>query len=166
MSPEIEVTEDGKTFEENSYKKAYEIMKLSGEITIADDSGLSVDALCGAPGVRSARFAGEHAQDHENNEKLLFLLSAVPEEKRTAKFISVITMLYPDGSKIVARGECPGHILFEGRGSGGFGYDPLFVPEGFGKSFGELSAEEKNQISHRARALAELERQLLCRSRD
>ncbi len=164
--PEIEVTEDGKTFEENSYKKAYEIMKLSGEITIADDSGLSVDALCGAPGVRSARFAGEHAQDHENNEKLLFLLSAVPEEKRTAKFISVITMLYPDGSKIVARGECPGHILFEGRGSGGFGYDPLFVPEGFGKSFGELSAEEKNQISHRARALAELERQLLCRSRD
>ncbi len=164
--PEIEVTEDGKTFEENSYKKAYEIMKLSGEITIADDSGLSVDALCGAPGVHSARFAGEHAQDHENNEKLLFLLSAVPEEKRTAKFISVITMLYPDGSKIVARGECPGHILFEGRGSGGFGYDPLFVPEGFGKSFGELSAEEKNQISHRARALAELERQLLCRSRD
>ena len=110
--PEIEVTEDGKTFEENSYKKAYEIMKLSGEITIADDSGLSVDALCGAPGVRSARFAGEHAQDHENNEKLLFLLSAVPEEKRTAKFISVITMLYPDGSKIVARGECPGDILF------------------------------------------------------
>lgn len=158
--PDVEVVEDGETFEENSYKKAHEIMKLSGEMTIADDSGLMVDALDGAPGVYSARFSGEGATDKSNNEKLLALLADTPYEKRTAKFVSVITMIYPDGDKIVARGECPGHIITEERGEGGFGYDPLFVPDGYDMTFAELGSEEKNKISHRARALAELERQL------
>lgn len=158
--PDVEVVEDGETFEENSYKKAHEIMKLSGEMTIADDSGLMVDALDGAPGVYSARFSGEGATDKSNNEKLLALLADTPYEKRTAKFVSVITMIYPDGDKIVARGECPGHIITEERGCGGFGYDPLFVPDGYDMTFAELGSEEKNRISHRARALAELERQL------
>lgn len=158
--PDVEVVEDGETFEENSYKKAHEIMKVSGEMTIADDSGLMVDALDGAPGVYSARFSGEGATDKSNNEKLLALLADTPYEKRTAKFVSVITMIYPDGDKIVARGECPGHIITEERGCSGFGYDPLFVPDGYDMTFAELGSEEKNKISHRARALAELERQL------
>lgn len=161
--PDVEVVEDGETFEENSYKKAHEIMKLSGEMTIADDSGLMVDALDGAPGVYSARFSGEGATDKSNNEKLLALLADTPYEKRTAKFVSVITMIYPDGDKIVARGECPGHIITEERGEGGFGYDPLFVPDGYDMTFAELGSEEKNRISHRARALAELESQLEAR---
>ena len=161
--PDVEVVEDGETFEENSYKKAYEIMKLSGEMTIADDSGLMVDALDGAPGVYSARFSGEGATDRSNNEKLLALLADTPHEKRTAKFVSVITMIYPGGDKIVARGECPGHIITEERGCGGFGYDPLFVPDGYDMTFAELGAAEKNKISHRARALEELERQLEAR---
>lgn len=161
--PDVEVVEDGETFEENSYKKAHEIMKLSGEMTIADDSGLMVDALDGAPGVYSARFSGEGATDKSNNEKLLALLADTPHEKRTAKFVSVITMIYPGGDKIVARGECPGHIITEERGEGGFGYDPLFVPDGYELTFAELGAAEKNKISHRARALEELERQLEAR---
>ncbi|MCI8630860.1 MAG: XTP/dITP diphosphatase [Firmicutes bacterium] len=164
--PNTDIEEDGKTFEENSYKKAYEIMRLAGEMTIADDSGLMVDALGGAPGVYSARFSGDGATDRSNNEKLLFMLKDVPAEKRTAKFVSVITMIYPDGDKIVARGECPGSIIFEERGQGGFGYDPLFVPDGYDKTFGELGAEEKNKISHRARALVILEKELKCREKD
>lgn len=158
--PDIEIEEDGQTFEENSEKKAREIMKMCGQCTIADDSGLMVDALDGAPGVISARFSGENATDQSNNEKLLSLLADVELQDRKAKFVSVITMVYPDGSKIVARGECNGHIIYEPRGSNGFGYDPLFVPEGFEKTFGELSAEEKNKISHRAKALQNLKKQL------
>lgn len=158
--PDFEIEEDGKTFEENSEKKAREIMKVCGNITIADDSGLMVDALDGAPGVYSARFAGEDSNDEKNNEKLLLLLKDVPEEKRTAKFVSVITMVYPNGEKIVARGECRGHILYKGRGNNGFGYDPLFVPDGFDRTFAELSAEEKNKISHRSIALQNLREKL------
>lgn len=154
--PDIEVEEDGDTFEENSEKKAREIQVLCGEITIADDSGLMVDALDGAPGVISARFAGEDASDAQNNEKLLALLETVDEDQRTARFVSVITMIYPDGRKIVARGECEGHIIYKARGSNGFGYDPLFVPNGYDRTFAELTAEEKNQISHRAKALQKL----------
>lgn len=154
--PDIEIEEDGETFEENSYKKAAEIMKLCSRISIADDSGLMVDALNGAPGVISARFAGEKATDQMNNSKLLDLLKDVPDEERGAKFVSVITMIYTDGRTIVARGECKGHILREPRGEGGFGYDPLFVPEGFTKTYSELTSDEKNQISHRALALQKL----------
>lgn len=159
--PKVEIEEDGETFEENSYKKAYEIMKMSeGQITIADDSGLMVDYLGGAPGVYSARFAGEDGNDEKNNAKLLKLLEGLPREERKAKFVSVITMVYPDGSYIVARGECSGVILDAPIGENGFGYDPLFLPDGYNKSFAQLTAEEKNSISHRAKALAELERLL------
>ena len=147
-------------------------MKLAGEMTIADDSGLMVDALDGAPGVYSARFSGAGATDRSNNEKLLALLKDVQEEKRTAKFVSVITMIYPHGDKIVARGECQGRIIFEERGSGGFGYDPLFIPDecGVGKaekrpntegrSYAQLTPDEKDAISHRGVALAKLEKEL------
>ncbi|MDF3000203.1 MAG: XTP/dITP diphosphatase [Bacillota bacterium] len=159
--PDIEVEEDGSTFEENSEKKAREIQELCGEITIADDSGLMVDALDGAPGVISARFAGEDASDAQNNEKLLSLLEPVDEDQRTARFVSVITMIYPDGRKIVARGECEGHIIYKERGCNGFGYDPLFVPNGYDRTFAELTAEEKNQISHRAAALQKLKGMLI-----
>ena len=155
--PKVEIDEDGDTFEENSYKKAYEIMKMCGKKTIADDSGLMVDYLDGAPGVYSARFAGEDGNDAKNNEKLLTLLKDVPYEKRTAKFVSVITMVYPDGESVVARGECHGHIIGAPEGENGFGYDPLFVPDGFEKTFAQLSPEEKNEISHRAKALVVLE---------
>ena len=159
--PDIEVEEDGDTFEENSEKKAREIMELCGEITIADDSGLMVDALDGAPGVISARFAGEDGNDLKNNEKLLKLLENVPPEKRTARFVSVITMIYPDGRKIVARGECRGHMIYQPKGSNGFGYDPLFVPDGYDRTFAELTGDEKNRISHRAIALRNLRGKLL-----
>jgi len=159
--PDVEIEEDGNTFEENSEKKAREIMELCGEITIADDSGLMVDALGGAPGVISARFAGEDGNDQKNNEKLLKLLADVPPENRTARFVSVITMIYPNGKIIVARGECEGHIIYQAKGTNGFGYDPLFVPSGFDRTFAELSSAEKNIISHRAIALQNLRKKLL-----
>ena len=150
---DFEILEDGKTFEDNSYKKANEIMKVTGEITIADDSGLEVDYLDGAPGVYSARFAGENATDDDNNEKLVTLLKGVPYEKRTARYVSVITLVYPDGKKLVARGEVEGHIVLELSGNNGFGYDPYFVPVGYDKTFGNFTMEEKNKISHRGNAL-------------
>lgn len=158
--PMVEIVEDGKNFEENSLKKATRVMELCDKITIADDSGIVVDALDGAPGVYSARFAGEECDDIKNNQKLLELLKDVPMERRTARFVSVITMAYPDGKTIVARGECEGYILFEESGQNGFGYDPLFRPLGYTVSFGEIPADEKNRISHRAKALIELQKQL------
>lgn len=158
--PKTKIKEDGDTFEANSLKKAKEIFWICNQITIADDSGLEVDALNGAPGVYSSRFAGEEGNDEKNNKKLLELMKDVPMEKRTARFVSVITMYFPSGRHIVARGECEGHILFEEAGENGFGYDPLFRPLGYEKSFGELPAEEKNKISHRAKALQELQRLL------
>ena len=165
--PDFEIDEDGDTFEYNSEKKAMEIMKYSGKATIADDSGIVVDALDGAPGVYSARFAGVSGDDADeaNNKKLLELLENVKFGDRTARFVSVITMVYPDGSKIVARGECEGHIITEPKGNGGFGYDPLFIPVGFQKTFGELTSEEKNQISHRANALKVLRDKLVEQNR-
>ena len=162
--PPVEIVEDGETFEENSFKKADEIMKLCGKITLADDSGLMVDYLGGAPGVYSARFAGEDGNDEKNNDQLLKLLDGVPAKERTAKFVSVITMVYPDGTVLSARGECPGRIITVPTGDGGFGYDPLFVPEGYDKTFAQLTPEEKNAISHRAAALAELEKLLEARA--
>jgi len=159
--PDVEIVEDGETFETNSYKKAYEVMKLCGEITIADDSGLEVDCLDGDPGVLSARFAGEDADDKKNNEKLLNLLEGVPMEKRTGRFVSVITIVYPDGTNVVARGEVEGHIAFEESGENGFGYDPLFIPEGYDITFGNFSSENKNKISHRAKALVKLRKILM-----
>jgi XTP/dITP diphosphohydrolase len=158
--PDTDIEETGNTFEENSFIKAEAIMELSGQTVVADDSGIMVDALDGAPGVYSARFAGEVCDDEKNNDKLLELLKDVPEEKRTAKFVSVITLLYPDGRKLVARGECPGRINFAPRGTNGFGYDPIFIPDGYNKTYAELTQDEKNHISHRAKALEKLKQQL------
>ena len=118
--PPFEIEEDGETFEENSYKKASEIMKVTGQITIADDSGLMVDYLGGAPGVYSARFAGKDCDDHKNNEKLLKLLKNQVGDERKAKFVSVITLMFPDGETIVARGECSGRIIGAEAGENGF----------------------------------------------
>ena len=158
--PDFEIEEDGETFEENSYKKAYEIMKYSNEITIADDSGLEVEYLNGEPGVYSARYAGDNANDKKNNEKLLCMLDGVTYTDRRAKFVSVITVVFPDGETLVARGECPGHIIDREEGESGFGYDPLFIPNGYQRTFGQMNEETKNKISHRAKALEEMERLL------
>ncbi|MDD6154410.1 MAG: XTP/dITP diphosphatase [Eubacteriales bacterium] len=153
---DYDVVEDGETFEDNSLIKAEAIMKMTGLPAIADDSGLMVDALDGAPGVYSARFAGEDCDDDRNNDKLLDLLKDVPAEKRTARFVSVITLVYPDGRVLQTRGECEGRVLTERHGTGGFGYDPLFLPDGLSGTFAEVSQEEKDTVSHRARALAKL----------
>lgn len=149
---DLDVEETGATFEENSFLKADAVMKASGLPALADDSGLMVDALDGAPGVYSARY-GHKSSDPERTAFLLENLKNVPEEKRTAKFVCVITCLWPDGRKIVARGECPGRIAFEPHGENGFGYDPVFYLPEKEKTYAELSSEEKNAISHRARAL-------------
>ena len=164
--PKDDVEETGTTFEENSLIKAQAIrdMIVAGGYTeymdspiLADDSGLMVDALGGAPGVYSARYAGDHCTYNDNNYKMLDELKDVPAAMRSACFVTVITMLYPDGRKIIARGECPGVIANELRGEGGFGYDPIFVPDGYDQSFAELGTDVKNRISHRARALQKLE---------
>ncbi len=146
-----DIVEDGETFEENALIKARTVAKL-GYIGIADDSGLCVDALNGEPGVYSARYAGGH-DDADNNRKLLENMKDIPKEKRGAHFVSVIACVFPDGKEIVARGECPGTMLFDYRGNGGFGYDPLFLYEPMDKTFAQMNAQEKNAISHRARAM-------------
>ncbi len=145
-----EIEENGRTFEENARIKAHALTGR-GYIAIADDSGLEVDALGGAPGVYSARYSGGGSA--ENNRKLLRELDGVPDNERTARFVSVICCIFPDGREIMCRGECAGTILREAAGNGGFGYDPLFYYEPMKKTFAEMSAEEKNRVSHRARAL-------------
>lgn len=150
--PEIE--EDGATFEENAVKKASITAKITGYICLADDSGLMVDALDGRPGVYSARFAGEKATDEQNNLKLLKMLADIPEDRRTARFVCVIAICTPEGETFTVRGECEGKIAFAPRGDKGFGYDPLFIPEGYNATFAELDAGEKSRISHRGKALA------------
>ena len=149
---DIDVEETGTTFEENSFLKADAVMKASGLPVLADDSGLMVDALDGAPGVYSARY-GHKASDKERTAYLLENMKDVPEERRGAKFVCVITCLWPDGRKIVARGECPGVITREVHGENGFGYDPVFYLPELGMTYAELPSEQKNAISHRARAL-------------
>ena len=149
---DIDVEETGTTFEENSFLKADAIMKASGLPVLADDSGLMVDALDGAPGVYSARY-GHKASDKERTAYLLENMKDVPEERRGAKFVCVITCLFPDGRKIVARGECPGVIARAPHGENGFGYDPVFYLPELGMTYAELPSEQKNEISHRARAL-------------
>lgn len=169
MLPHDEIDENGTTFEENSMIKAKAIreMIVSGGYAeymdspvLADDSGLMVDALNGVPGVYSARYAADEEQYTDNNDKLLAELRGVPEDKRTACFVTVITVVFPDGHTIIARGECPGKITTELRGDGGFGYDPVFIPDGYDRSFAELGPDTKNAISHRAVALAKLVEQL------
>jgi len=190
-APDIEIEENGVTFEENSFLKAQVIFDmLDGRYaTVADDSGLETDALGGAPGVYSARFAGQEApgayaasadgdsadfaaadldteqlhrnrQDRANNAKLLRLLEGVPAERRSARFVSVITCLRPGKAPIICRGEVEGRVDFAETGQGGFGYDPLFIPLGYEYSFGLFAPADKNAISHRGRALAMLAEKL------
>lgn len=146
------VEETGTTFEENAYLKAAAACKQTGMPAVADDSGLQVDALNGAPGIFSARFAGEGATDADRNKKLLGEMANIPDEQRTAKFVSVICCVFPNGDRVTARGECRGRIGYEPSGDNGFGYDPLFVISD-GRSYAELPAEEKDAISHRGNAL-------------
>ncbi len=153
---DFDVVEDKDSLEGNAFKKAEELSKLVKGIIIADDTGLFVDALDGAPGVYSARYAGEHANYKDNNELLLKNLGGVPIEKRTACFKTVIALVLEDGSKLKAEGECRGKIGFEAHGENGFGYDPLFIVDGLEKTFGEMTDEEKNSLSHRANALRNL----------
>lgn len=149
---DLEVEETGTTFAENAFLKADAVMRASGLPAIADDSGLVVDALDGAPGVYSARFGGKES-DGERTALLLEKLEGVPVEKRTARFVSAIACCLPDGRTITADGSCEGVIADAPRGQGGFGYDPVFLVPPLGRTFAELSAEEKNRISHRGSAL-------------
>ena len=154
-----EVEETGTSFEENALLKARALAERlpSGACALADDSGLAVDALNGAPGVRSARYAGESARDAANNARLLKELAGRPRGERGARFVCVLALVERDGGEWTFRGECPGRVLGEPRGEQGFGYDPLFVPEaGDGRTFAEMSAGEKQALSHRGRAVQEL----------
>lgn len=151
--------EHGQTLEENALIKARAAMELSGEWAIADDTGLEVDALGGRPGIYAARYAGEQCSFDDNIRKLLGELDGVPQEKRTAMFLCVIALCRPGQPPQTFRGECRGWIATARRGSGGFGYDPIFVVSELGKTFAELTAQEKNRLSHRAVAVR------LCRQR-
>ncbi|MEW6724682.1 MAG: RdgB/HAM1 family non-canonical purine NTP pyrophosphatase [Bacillota bacterium] len=149
-----EVVEDGATFRENAHKKAAVFAASTGCWALSDDSGLEVIALGGAPGVRSARYAGAGATDAENNALLLQQLAGIAD--RRARFVSEIALVYPNGRSHYARGECHGLIIDGPRGSGGFGYDPLFLVPEYGQTFAEMDPALKNRISHRAKALAGL----------
>ncbi len=153
-----EVEENSDTFEGNSQKKALEIAKFLNMVAIADDSGLMVDALEGEPGVYSARYAGENANDSDNNKKLIQNLKGIGNRK--AKFVSVISVAKPNGEVYSFRGEVEGIILDEARGNAGFGYDPYFYYVAYGKTFAELELSEKNAISHRARALSKMKKEI------
>lgn len=157
----IDPDETGNTFEENAVIKAREICAAVGMPTIADDSGLEVTALRGAPGVHSARYCGHHGDDAANNEKLLFEMQGVEDGKRGAKFVSVLCLCMPNGALLTTHGECPGTVGHEGRGENGFGYDPLFYPSAYAPlSYAQLTAQQKDAISHRGKALAVLAEKL------
>ncbi len=163
---DIDVEEDGTTFEQNATKKAVAIEALRpASAILSDDSGLCVDALDGAPGVYSARFSGEAHNDDTNNEKLLRELANVTDSQRTARFVSVLALSRPGYPLMIAEGHVAGRILHQPRGNNGFGYDPLFLDPTSGKSFAEMSSDEKNIVSHRANALAALEAQLCAEER-
>lgn len=153
-----EVEEDGDTFEANAKIKALAACRETNMPAIADDSGLCVDYLDGAPGIFSARFAGDHGNDELNNDLLLEKLEGVPAEERTAHYVCAICCEFPDGKEIIVRGECEGQIGFERDGNEGFGYDPLFLVDG--RAFGRYTAEEKDKISHRGKALRLLTKEL------
>jgi len=154
--PEMpEIVEDGKTFEENALKKARAVAQFTGLPALADDSGLEVDYLGGAPGVFSSRFAGEKATYEDNNLKLLELLRGVPLEKRRARFRCVLALVNGESTQVV-EGRCEGFITEEPRGEGGFGYDPIFYSPELGKTFAEVGSDLKNKVSHRGRALRKM----------
>lgn len=156
---DFEVEETGTTFEENSYLKAIAVTNATGEIAVADDSGLMVDALDGAPGVYSARFTGNHEDTDE--QRYLFLLEKLQGvTDRTAKFVSCITCTFPDGDVLRARGECRGAIALSPSGNGGFGYDPVFVPDGYDCTMAQLGSEKKNEIAHRGKAIRQFKEEL------
>lgn len=156
--PLPEVEETGVTYEENALLKAHSGLKETGLITVADDSGLSVDILDGAPGLYSARYSGTGATYASNNEKLLAALDGVPRDKRTATFVSAIACVFPDGREFTVRGECKGYVADECRGEGGFGYDPLFICEA--GCYAEMPPEEKDRVSHRGNALRAFKEEL------
>ncbi len=153
----LQVVEDGDTLEHNSLKKARELAELVDHMVMADDSGLFVDALDGAPGVYSSRYGGEDGNDSLNNKTLLKNLQG---KERTAAFRTVIALITEDGREMTVQGECRGEILEEPRGENGFGYDPLFVPSGYSETFAQLPSEIKNSISHRRRAIDALREKL------
>lgn len=169
---DLDPEETGATFLENAVLKAEAFCAASGLPTVADDSGLCVEALHGEPGVYSARYCGHHGDDAANNAKLLETMKAVPAGQRAAKFVSAVCFRLPDGRQLTVSGECPGSIAFGETGANGFGYDPLFVPDAVGlpdgsttpntarRSYAELAVEEKDAISHRGRALAKLAEKL------
>ena len=149
----LEIEENGKTFEHNALIKSRTVAKLTNMITIADDSGLEVDAIGKKPGIYSSRYAGENATDAENREKLLKALKNTAASHRTARFVCCIAVVFPDGKEFVVRGTCEGTIAFEEKGDNGFGYDSLFIVDNYNKTFAELPSSIKNAISHRAKAL-------------
>ena len=153
------IIEDGATFEENALKKARSLAEYSGYLTLADDSGLEVDALNGAPGIYSARYCGEEGNDKKNNEKLMHELREIPEEKRTGRFVCALALCAPKSHGMkewTVRDSCEGRISFELKGENGFGYDPLFFYPSLGKTFGEIDRAIKATVSHRGKALKKL----------
>ena len=154
------VEETGATYLENALLKARTVRDATGEPALADDSGIEVDALGGAPGPRSARYAGEHATDEENRRALLRAVAGVPTGGRTARYRAVVVLALPSGDEVVAEGSCEGSIVTRPRGSGGFGYDPIFEPAGWDRTMAEISAEEKDRISHRGHAVRALRERL------
>jgi XTP/dITP diphosphohydrolase len=160
------IPEDGATFLDNARQKATWVYARTGLWSLADDSGLEVDFLNGDPGVRSARYAGEHATDRQRLDKLLVACETCPLDRRTARFRCAVVFKYGDSDELSAEGTCEGRIGYEPKGSGGFGYDPVFYPDGFDRTFAELGAEEKNALSHRGKALNALRRILDERFKD
>lgn len=160
LAPDLVLEEPHDTFEENALAKARAVVRTTGLPAIADDSGIEVDALNGAPGVHSARYAGEVATDRENNVKLIDALRDVPEGERTCRYRCVAAFVAPNGEYLTAEGSCEGRIVFEGRGTLGFGYDPHVIPEGDSRTMGEIPLDEKLRFSHRGRAFRKLAEKL------
>ncbi|MFT3983027.1 MAG: RdgB/HAM1 family non-canonical purine NTP pyrophosphatase [Lachnospiraceae bacterium] len=158
---QMDIAEDGATYEENAVIKAKALMEVTGKLTLADDSGLEVDYLNKEPGVYSARYLGEETPYSIKNKVLIERLAGVPDEKRTARFISAIAAVYPDGTIETVRASIEGRIGYEEKGSNGFGYDPIFYIPEYGRTSGELSLEEKNKISHRGKALRLMKEKLI-----
>lgn len=156
VGPVPDVVEDGVTFEENARKKAGEIARCTGMPTLADDSGLCVDALGGRPGVHSARYVSETVSDQERCAAILEEMADVSDDRRSARFVCVLVLAWPDGQETVFHGQCEGRITRELRGTKGFGYDPIFFHEESGRTFAQMDRDSKNAVSHRGRALRQL----------
>ncbi len=160
---DVEIIEDGNSFEENAVIKAKKISEITGQMVLADDSGLEVDYLDKAPGIYSARYLGEDTSYTVKNHHIIQELQGVPDEKRTARFVCAMACVFPDGQKITTKGVIEGRIGYEERGENGFGYDPIFYVPEFGCTTAELSPEEKNKVSHRGRALTAMYQELKSR---